>query len=280
MAEAGLSVRRGHKGYLGVGAGFLLAIVSSGCGGGSSGSGTISPPPSNVSVTISPTSATVGFGTTKQFTATVSGTTNAAVKWSVNGTTGGSTQTGAISSSGLYTAPAATSLSSINPPTNVPVSAGQSATANVQVPELNSINSVTVTATSQADTSQSASSTVTLSGLSIIALGSCTQSGTTLNCSAGSTGVGAARGSSTYLFLAGYGLVPGTSYSISQNGSVPDVVISSITNSNFTKTTDGIPAVYFQITVTPTATLGPRNVLVTNTGDELNSFPGGLLITP
>src|SRR5262249_1828558 len=59
-----------------------------------------------VAVAISPTSATVADGATRQFTATVTGATNTTVIWQVNGVTGGSSATGAISSAGLYTAPA------------------------------------------------------------------------------------------------------------------------------------------------------------------------------
>jgi hypothetical protein len=69
-----------------------------------------------------------------QFAATVTGTANTAVTWSVNGVAGGNSTLGAISASGLYTAPSAVP----NPPT------------------------VAVTATSQAQTSQSASTTLTL----------------------------------------------------------------------------------------------------------------------
>lgn len=55
-----------------------------------------------VSVAISPTSASVVVGNTRQFTATVTGTSNTAVTWSVQESGGGT-----ISASGLYTAPAA-----------------------------------------------------------------------------------------------------------------------------------------------------------------------------
>ena len=89
---------------------------------------------SGVSVSISPTSASVQTGTTQQFTATVTGTTNTAVTWQVNGVTGGNSTVGTISTSGLYTAP-----STVPNPANV-----------------------TVTAVSQADPTKSASATVTL----------------------------------------------------------------------------------------------------------------------
>ncbi len=62
-------------------------------------------PPGVVSVSISPTSATVQAGQSKQFSATVSGTTNTAINWQAAGITGGNSTVGLISSTGLYTAP-------------------------------------------------------------------------------------------------------------------------------------------------------------------------------
>ncbi len=55
-----------------------------------------------VTVTVSPSTATLALGATQQFTATVTGTQNTAVLWSVDG---GSAY-GTITSQGLYTAPA------------------------------------------------------------------------------------------------------------------------------------------------------------------------------
>jgi len=59
--------------------------------------------PAPVAVTISPTSATVVAGATRQFTASVTGSTNTAVTWSIQEGAAG----GAVSAAGLYTAPAA-----------------------------------------------------------------------------------------------------------------------------------------------------------------------------
>ncbi|MGE0057719.1 MAG: hypothetical protein AB7P33_09650 [Dehalococcoidia bacterium] len=59
-----------------------------------------------VKVTVSPTSATVQRNRTKQFSATVTNTTNKAVTWKVNGVTGGNGTVGTISSTGVYRAPA------------------------------------------------------------------------------------------------------------------------------------------------------------------------------
>lgn len=107
-----------------------LSLISCGGGGGSSSS----TPPANVTIAISPLSVSVPAGSTQQFTASVSGTTNTAVTWQVDGTEGGNSTVGTIDSSGLYTAPG------IAP----------------------SPADVTVTAVSQADTSKSASATVTI----------------------------------------------------------------------------------------------------------------------
>ena len=87
-----------------------------------------------VKVTVAPTNAKVLAGKTQQFTATVSGTSNTAVAWSVSGVGCTGVTCGTISSSGLYTAPAA-------PPTPA---------------------TVTVTATSNAAPSNSASVSVTI----------------------------------------------------------------------------------------------------------------------
>jgi hypothetical protein len=90
--------------------------------------------PDAVSVTISPTSASVRIRTSITFTAKVSGSSNTQVQWQVNGVAGGNLTVGTISAAGVYTAPAA-------------------------VP---SPNTVTVTAVSAADPTKSASATVTI----------------------------------------------------------------------------------------------------------------------
>jgi len=82
---------------------------------------------STMGVSISPASVTISTGATRQFTATVTGTSNTAVTWSCTG--------GTVSASGLYTAPA-------------------------------TAGTYTVKATSVANTSKSASATVTVTGTS------------------------------------------------------------------------------------------------------------------
>lgn len=94
---------------------------------------TINAAPAAVKVSLSPLAPTVQTGTTTQFTSTVTGTTNTAVRWLVNGVQGGNTTVGTISSTGLYAAPA-----------TVPSGA------------------VTVTATSSYDSTASATTTVSV----------------------------------------------------------------------------------------------------------------------
>jgi hypothetical protein len=72
-----------------------------------SGSATVTiTAPVKVTVTVSPASATVRPHRTRQFSATVSGSSNQAVIWKVSGVTGGNNTVGTISAGGLYTAPA------------------------------------------------------------------------------------------------------------------------------------------------------------------------------
>ena len=120
----------------------LLAALQTGCAQISSSHSSPSPPaaPPNppasgsISVSVTPNPASVRAGSSQQFAATVTGTTNSSVSWSVNNVAGGNSANGTISASGNYTAPAA----------------------------LPNPNTITIQATSSADSSASGSSTVTL----------------------------------------------------------------------------------------------------------------------
>jgi len=87
-----------------------------------------------VSLTVAPTAATVATGVVQQFTATVSFASNTSVTWQVNNFAGGNATVGTISTSGLYTAPAAVPNPAV----------------------------VTVKAISQADTTKSSTASVTV----------------------------------------------------------------------------------------------------------------------
>jgi hypothetical protein len=98
-----------------------------------SGTASLTVNPENVQISISPTSGSVQLGSTLPFTATVTGTGNTAVFWSVNNFVGGQSNIGFIDQNGVYNAPA-----------NLPPS------------------TVTVSATSQEDTTKRAAAFVTV----------------------------------------------------------------------------------------------------------------------
>ncbi|MGI9102871.1 MAG: hypothetical protein ACR2IF_10560 [Terriglobales bacterium] len=108
----------------------------SGCGAGSTAKS--DPPPDasiGISVAVSPATAVVEAGAANtQLSASVTETSNQSVTWAVNGTPGGSPTLGVISSTGAYT-----------PPTAVA-----------------DTTDFKITATAQADTTKSASATVTV----------------------------------------------------------------------------------------------------------------------
>jgi hypothetical protein len=115
----------------------VLALLLAGCAAvRGSGSGTTPQPsaPEQIQVSVSPSPANVTTGSSQQFTATVSGSTNSTVTWSVNNIPGGNSSTGTINSSGNYAAPAS----------------------------LPSANTVAIQATSSADSSAFGVSNVTL----------------------------------------------------------------------------------------------------------------------
>ena len=89
---------------------------------------------SAISVSISPTNASVQVGHSQQFSAAVSNTSNTAVSWLVNGTVGGDSNVGTISSTGLYTAPSSVpSPSSVSVTAQSVADASKSASASVSI---------------------------------------------------------------------------------------------------------------------------------------------------
>ena len=113
----------------------VAALFQARCAGVTKGSSDNSGnrPPA-ISISVSPNPVNVRTGATQAFSASVTGTSNTSVAWEVNGVAGGSAVTGAINSSGTYTAPA----SLPNP------------------------NSITIDAVSAADSGASGKSSVTL----------------------------------------------------------------------------------------------------------------------
>jgi uncharacterized protein (DUF1800 family) len=121
---------------MGIAVTVVLALLVAGCAGiGSKSGGSTTPPPdAGVAVAVAPSTAMVRAGATQPFTATVTGNANTSVTWSVNTVAGGNATSGTIDTTGVYTAP-----------------------ANLPTP-----NTVTVTATSAADTTKTGNGAVTL----------------------------------------------------------------------------------------------------------------------
>ena len=121
--------RRGFA--LGISLGLLLLMTGCHSSAPATAAATNAPV---VTIALGSSPASLTVGSTYQFNATVSNTTNTAVTWAVSGVNGGDTTVGTISATGLYTAPSL-----------VPSPA-----------------TVSITATSQADETKSASATLTI----------------------------------------------------------------------------------------------------------------------
>jgi phosphatidylinositol-3-phosphatase len=95
---------------------------------------TVSVAPPAVSVSMAPSTVNVLTGSTQQLTATVQNTTDTDVSWSVDGTPGGSSVVGTIAGSGdvvNYVAPAATGLHTVTVTSMADPSKSASAVVNV-----------------------------------------------------------------------------------------------------------------------------------------------------
>jgi hypothetical protein len=86
-----------------------------------------------ISVKISPTASSIQAGQSQQFAATVSGTSNTAINWLVNGSIAGNSTVGTISSSGMYSAPAAVPSASVRVTAQSAYQSTASASATVSI---------------------------------------------------------------------------------------------------------------------------------------------------
>jgi len=233
----------------------------------------------------------VPLGAAQSLAASVTGTSNTAVSWSVAGEPDGNSTVGTIAggtaTAVTYDAPAAM------PPGNP----------------------VTVSATSLADSSKTASLVVNLTpaagkanpvvavgaqqtqgiNLSLASLsptlgladvGTCTGTLTpTLSVSCGSsvTGISAAQGASVIVWALGQGLTnsdgsnlaAGLQVNVSQ-GTTSDVTVANVTPGH---PQSGLSTIYFQMRISSSATPGLRNLIVTNAAGELQHFVGAIEIT-
>jgi hypothetical protein len=171
-----------------------LAAMSISCGT----SGATSTP-ANILITIHPLSATVYLGQAQQFQSTVTGTSNTAVTWSVNGIPDGNSSYGTISEGGQYTAPAV----------------------------LPNPASITVTATSSADQSVTASATVNLADNISVTVSPATVTIPTLGAQVFTASISATGSPSTAVSWSVNGIVGG-------NSDVGTIVASDASTATYT----------------------------------------------
>ncbi|MDE3178911.1 MAG: hypothetical protein KGM47_04545 [Acidobacteriota bacterium] len=95
--------------------------------------------------------------------------------------------------------------------------------------------------------------------------------------SAGQSAIIVTPGATLNLFIVGNGLIAGTFYEVTGGG----VTVTQPLVSDFTQTTAPVsPAVNFSIVISPSATPGPRSLIVTNPAGEISIYPGGIVIAP
>ena len=163
---------------------FMLLSLLVACGGGKA----------SVTITVSPTTATVYTAQNQQFAATITNGTNNTATWEVNGVVGGNSVIGYIDGTGLYTAPAAVP----NPAT------------------------VTITAVSTDDNSKSATATVTV------------QLGANLSISPSSLTMNAGAQQTFTVTSNGTAAPSGVTFSLSCKGSSPGACGSVTTDGVYT----------------------------------------------
>ena len=111
-----------------------LTALCVGCRSGNSSTPTLeTTTTAAVAVTLTPASAALAPGGTAQFSASAGGVATSSVTWSVNGTAGGSAAVGTITSSGLYTAPQASSSMLVSVQATLTSNTNSSGTASVAI---------------------------------------------------------------------------------------------------------------------------------------------------
>jgi hypothetical protein len=262
---------------------------------------TITPATSTVSISITtPPSSTVNvqLGATQAFVVSVLGTSNTAVTWTVSGVTSGNSTVGTIT--GTYPNFTYHAPSAIPPGNPVAVIATSQADNTKSASVAITLTPVAGQATSviaEGNSTHTAGINFNLSSLTptlaLTDLGTCT--GTPASpgtCAAGATGFQVKQGATLTVWLLGQGLTNGTGSSLApgltvsvSRGSTSDVTVSSVTaqcnstgNPGVCPSSPALTNITFQIQVGATATLGQRNIMVTNSAGELQAYVGGIQI--
>ncbi|MGH9326632.1 MAG: hypothetical protein ACRD2B_08120 [Terriglobia bacterium] len=255
---------------------FGVICLSFQCGGGGGGSGIQPSPPSGPTSpgTLSSISPIVAAQNGPQFTLTANGSNfPSSAQIVFNGTAESTTL---VNSTQLTAAIPSSALSTAGK-LNVTVQAGttnSSAVSFYVVPAVSpsSVSVGSAATTSSVDVSVSADTQTT--PLLLQSIGASVGSEAT---SAANTAIVVEPGQTVNLFVVGSGIQAGDFFSVTGNG---DITVTQPIVSNFSQTegTSPVPAVNFNISVSPSAALGPRSLMVTDPAGEISVFPGGIIV--
>jgi hypothetical protein len=252
---------------------------------------------SGVTISItSPSTSTssITVGGTVPIVASVTGTTNTAVTWTVDSVSDGNSTFGTISGSGVsvtYHAPAAIPAGN-NPLTITVVSqADETKSASLAVtidPSTTAPNEINVPGNNIDATGINLNLNTLTPSLGLADIGTCT--GTVspsvhLTCPfAGVAPVTLAQGSTAILWLLGQGLTKAdgsavSGLTIAVSGVGGDITVSQVTALPVSLDSAGLTNVAFLVTVSASAAIGPRNLVVMNSNTkELQAFVGAIEI--
>ena len=252
-------------------------------------------PASSVTVTITSPTPPVSLGVNGAvvITASVSGTSNTALTWAVNGVTNGNTSVGTITggtaTTVTYTAPNA--VPGTNPVTITATSQANSSAVGTLMITITSggVNATPVTVTGGAATSGINFTVTTLTPtLSVAQIGTCSgppSSYGTCYYGVAPINVSEASGPTFTMLLAGNDLTTGgSSPSVNPNLTVKvTTVTNDVTVTNLTALPDqnGLNLLIFSVQVSSSAAQGARTIQVkdSSTGEK-QVFLGGLIIGP
>ncbi len=260
-----------------------------------------STPDMAISITGPAGPASVTVGQTLPITASVTGSPNNSVNWTVTGALAGTVANGngtlgtivGTSASATYNAPSA--LPSGNNPVTITAtsqanpaqSASLTVTINPSTTRANAVNVPGGDVDADGFNVDIASSNTTL-GLADVGTcaGTLASTSSVTSCSGGVASVTITRGSTAIVWLLGQGLTDSGGTSVASGLSVDvsqgphnDVTVTQLTPLNPTDNPARLLNVAFQVTVSPNASPGPRNIMVTNTATgDLQAFVGAIQI--
>ena len=264
----------------------LLMLMAGGYSTGAAATDATAPAAVVVSITNPTSPQTVPPNGTVPITASVTGASTKSVVWTVTGAltgavTNGNATIGTIpgtSTSAIYTAPSA--LPTGNNPVTITATSVADATKSASVtvtivPSTTSPNAMNVPGNNTDATGVNLNIPASNPTLGLADVGLCTPV-----CSATVASVTISKGSNATVWLLGQGLTnaSGTTALVSVRVSQPntgDVMVSAVKAHPLY---NGLTNVEFRVQVSAGATTGPRNIIVTNAAGELQAFIGAITI--